>query len=52
MRAGDEFLIENRLREDRALHGLMKGSLFALDRMLQAYATRFPCSPIIRCCTA
>lgn len=43
MRAGDEFLIENRLREDRALHGLMKGSLFALDRMLQAYATRFPC---------
>ncbi len=42
MRAADEFWIENRLREDTTLHGLMKGSLFALDRMLQAYATRFP----------
>ena len=38
----NEYLIENRLQEDPSLHQLMRASLFAIGRMLQSYAVRFP----------
>ena len=42
MQTANEYLIENRLQEDPSLHQLMRASLFAIGRMLQSYAVRFP----------
>ena len=37
-----EYLLEHKLAEDHGLHMRMKGCVFALDRMLESFAVRFP----------